>query len=80
MRVLTQHHHGVFVIGPCAACAVDDIYYFEKACKLQCEMMKMGQDPKKAAMSEESAKYTYEQGSVMPEKRWFGESLFNAWR
>jgi hypothetical protein len=43
-------------------------------------MMKMGQDPKKAAMSEESARYTYEQGSVMPGKQWYAESLFNAWR
>jgi hypothetical protein len=31
-------------------------------------------------MSDKSAKYTYEQGSLMPEKRWFAESLFNAWR
>lgn len=41
-RVMTQRHHGIFVIGSCASSAVDDVYYFEKACKIQCEMMKMG--------------------------------------
>jgi len=33
-RILTQKHHGVFAIGECAANTVDDIYFFEKACKL----------------------------------------------
>ena len=33
-RVLLQKHHGVFVIGPCASIAFDDVYWLEKACKV----------------------------------------------
>lgn len=58
-RVLTQQHHGVFVIGPSASCALDDTYFFEKACKLQVELIKIGDDPKACVMSEAGAKNVF---------------------
>lgn len=42
----------------------------------------LGSDPKKCAMSDEAAKFTYEQAYAgkVSEKRWYAENLFNAWR
>lgn len=72
----------MFVVGTCAAVAIDDVYWFEKSCQLQVELKMLGSDPKKCAMSDEAAKFTYEQAYAgkVSEKRWYAENLFNAWR
>ncbi len=34
-RVLFMAHHGVIVVGPNVAEALDDLYYLERACEIQ---------------------------------------------
>lgn len=46
------HHQGILVIGPNCWEAIDDLYFLERTCALQVEMMKLGGDPKKCAMTD----------------------------
>jgi len=37
-----QKYHGIFALGASAPLALYDIYWLEKACKLQVELLKVG--------------------------------------
>jgi len=73
-------HHGIIVIGPNCAEALEDLYYFEKSAKLQCELSSMGQDPKDCAMSNEMAESMYKSVQEYPERTRTAYALFNAWK
>ena len=52
-RIMTMRHHGVIVVGPSCAEAIEDLYYFEIACRLQVELKNMGHKIKECAMTDE---------------------------
>lgn len=74
-----MHHHGVIVIGPNCWEAMDDLYFLEKCCKLQVELMKMGKDPRKCAMEDETAAFVYSQASTPFVRHWLTFGLLNGW-
>jgi len=53
--VLQLKTHGIITIGGNCAQALEDLYYFEKACKIQVDLMGMRLKPKDCAMTEEQA-------------------------
>ena len=52
-RIMQMANHGIIVAGATCAEALEDTYYFEKAAKLQVELMGMRLNPKDCAMSNE---------------------------
>ena len=66
------------VIGGSCAEALSNLYYFEKACKVQIEMMSMRLDPKKCAMSDEQAEKIHKHS--MENKTKTSLAIFNAWK
>ena len=90
-RIMQMHHHGLLVVGPNCWEAMDDLYFFEKTARLQVEMVKIGGDPKKCALSDEDAKMVYDQifckaeaGSAevhrADNRHWLTYALFNGWK
>ena len=63
--------------GNCAE-ALEDLYFFEKAAKLQVEIMGMRLNPKECAMSDENAAKCHKQ--ACDERERTSKALFNAWR
>lgn len=60
-RIMSMRHHGVIVVGPTCAQAMEDLYYFEISCRLQVELKNMGHSIRKCAMTDEQAKGVYDQ-------------------
>ena len=76
-RVLQMCNHGIVVAGASCAEALEDIYYFEKACRLQVEVMGMRLNAKDCAMSDEMAAKVHKQ--TCEERERTSKALFNAW-
>lgn len=77
-RIMLLRHHGIIAIGPTPASALEDIYFFERATKVQIEIEKMGEDISDCEMSEEEARSVHDY--TMKEKVRSYVAQFNAWK
>ncbi len=77
---MMMNHHGINVIGPNAAEALEDLYYFERSARLNVEIRNMGQDPAKCSMSNEQAENFYQQVQSYPDRTRTADALFLAWK
>ena len=75
--VMQLKTHGIITIGGSTAEALEDLYLFEKAARLQVETMGMRIDTKAAAMSEEAADAIHQK--VMKNRKRSSVALFNSW-
>jgi len=58
-RIMLMKNHGITTIGPDVPQAMDDLYFFEKQARLQCEMEKMGRNLKDCLIDEKTVQGVY---------------------
>jgi ribulose-5-phosphate 4-epimerase/fuculose-1-phosphate aldolase len=71
-------HHGPINIHDTVEKAMMDLYFLEKACRYQVELMNMGQNVKKCEMDLKVAEETHKY--IEREADRFSVSLMNAWK
>ena len=76
-RIMLMRNHGIITIGPNAAEAMMDLYYFERAAQVQVELAKMGQNLDDCEMDLETAQGTFIYNR--DERKRMSIAVMNAW-
>lgn len=76
-RIMLMRNHGIITIGPTAAQAMMDLYYFERAAQVQVELEKMGQNLDECEMDLETAAGTFDY--IKGERHRMSIAVMNAW-
>lgn len=76
-RVMVMRNHGIMTVGPTAAQALMDLYFFEKCARVQVEMMQMGQNLDDCVIDDDVAAETHKY--IFRERERMSMGLFNAW-
>lgn len=74
---MLMRNHGIITIGPTAAEAMMDLYFFERAAQVQIELVKMGQNLDDCEMDAKTAEGTFIYNR--DERPRMATALMNAW-